>query len=262
MARDTRSSGDGAVRRCVPLRRPTDVIGKLNSLTVVLMVVGGLSAGVPWPIVPVAHAETLGGEVKRDERINFNIPSQSLDDAIYVYTAVTGLEALAAGALLADRRSTDVHGTMTASEALQALLAGTGLTARFVDSGSFTLTPVQIQSASVPAADAPSDVPRYASYSSIVQNAVKRALCRQSDTRPGYYRTAIQIWVAPSGAVARALLIGTTGDVARDKALSDLFRTLVIGSPPPADLPQPATLLILPRAQASDCASADGAGGQ
>src|SRR5262249_22485536 len=208
-----------------------------------------------------ARAETLSRSVERSARITLNIPSQPLADAIYAYIAATGIEALAAGAILSDRRSSEVHGTLTADEALQALLTGTGLTARFVDSGSFTLTPVQALAVAVPTVDAPSDVPRYAYYSVMVQNAVKRALCQQSDTRPGYYRTAVQIWIAPSGAVARSVLVGTTGGVARGKALSGPFRTLSIGAPPPSDLPQPATLLILPRAHASDCASVDRASG-
>lgn len=224
-------------------------------LIVALALFGGLLVGG----VTAAQAETPSRSIKRDEPIDLNIPAQPLADALYAYTAVTGVEALAAGALLANRRSAEVHGTLTADEALQTLLAGTGLIARVVDSGSFTLVPMQI-SVEQSVDEVPSDIPRYTAYSIKVQNAVKRAICRQTDTRPGYYRTAIQIWIAPSGAVARAVLVGTTGDVARDKALSGLFRTLSIGTPPPAGLPQPATLLILPRAQVADCASVDKAG--
>jgi hypothetical protein len=205
----------------------------------------------------LAQTETQDRSRKGDGQIEFNIPSQSLADALYAYTAVTGVEAFAGAALLANRRSSEVRGVLTANEGLQTLLAGSGLMARFLDPGSFTLAPVQTPST----ANAPSDIPRYASYSAVVQNVVRRALCRQSDTRPGYYRTAIQIWIAPSGAVTRAVLVGTTGDVAKDHALSDLFRELSIGVPPPPGLPQPATLLILPRTQASDCAAVDRASG-
>jgi len=74
-----------------------------------------------------ARAETPSPGVERSARITLNIPSQPLADAIYAYTAATGIEALAAGAILSDRRSSEVHGTLTADEALQALLRGTGL---------------------------------------------------------------------------------------------------------------------------------------
>jgi hypothetical protein len=237
--------------------RTTKVVGRLGLILVVMFtLVGGLASAVA-----ASPSEASSHGVKRDERLNFNIPSQPLTDALYAYTSATGVEALASGELLANLRSAEIQGTFTADEALQVLLAGTGLVARFVDSGSFTLAPIQTTPIGAPAIEAPSDVPRYARYSTRVQDAVKRALCRQSETRPGYYRTAVQLWIAPSGAVARSILVGTTGDVDRDRALSDLFRTLSIGALPPADLPQPATLLILPRSQVADCASAGGAGG-
>jgi hypothetical protein len=240
-----------------PRLRAIDLVGRFGIVLVVMLtLVWG-----PRPVVAAPQSEVLGRSVKQDEPLNFNIPSQPLADALYAYTAVTGVEALAAGALLANQRSTEVRGTLTADEALQTLLAGTGLTPRFVDSGSFTLTPRQTPPTAPAAVEAPSDVPRYAYYSAMVQSAVKRALCRQADTRPGDYRTAIQLWIAPSGVVARSVLVGTTGDVARDKALSDLFAMLPIGAPPPAGLPQPATLLILPRARTSDCISVERAGG-
>ena len=227
-------------------RAQIDALGRSGAVLIVL--IAG-SSGM--------QAETA---IRSGARITLDIPSQPLADAIYAYTAATGVEALAAGNLLADRRSAEVRGTLTPEEALQTLLVGTGLTARFMDPGSFTLAPMQAVPAAAQVADTPSQVPRYASYSVMVQNAVKRALCQQPSTRPGYYRTAIQIWIGPSGSVARSTLVGTTGDVARDKALTDAFRTLSVGAPPPAGLPQPATILILPRAQASDCGSVERTG--
>jgi hypothetical protein len=224
--------------------------------------VAALTGGL---ICVLAHPMAVGAQsaiqnVKGSKQLTFDIPAQPLADALYAYTAATGVEALASGTLLVSRRSSEVRGTLAADEALHKLLAGTGLTARFVDSGSFTLAPTQSPLPAASLADGPSDIPPFAAYSAMVQSAAKRALCRRADTRPGYYRTAIQIWIAPSGMVTRAVLVGTTGDPARDKTLSDLFGTLSIGVPPPPGLPQPATLLILPRTQASDCTSAARAG--
>ena len=213
------------------------------------------------PQTETSQGAKPGHATKPNERLDFKIPAAPLADALYAYTAATGLEGLAAGELLANRRSAEVRGMLTADEALQALLLGTGLVARFVDSGSFTLVPIQTSATGAAGMGLPSEAPRYAHYSALLQDAVRRALCGQLQTRPGDYRTAVQLWISPSGTVARSLLVGTTGDADRDRLLSELFSTLSIGAPPPAGLPQPAILLILPRSRVEECASAAGAGG-
>jgi len=235
--------------------RAADLIGPLGSVLIVMLTM----AGGPRPAVAAPQSEGPSHVVKRDARIHFKILSQPLADALYAYSSATGVEVLVAGELLSNRRSAEIQGIFTAEDALQALLAGTGLVSRFMDSGAFTLTPIQMRMVSAPPTEASSDIPRYARYSGMVQDAVKRVLCRQIETRPGYYRVALQLWIAPSGVVDRSILVGTTGDAVRDTALSNLFSTLTIGEPPPAGLPQPATLLILPRSpqQTADCASVD-----
>ena len=86
-----------------------------------------------------ARAETPSPGVERSARITLNIPSQPLADAIYAYTAATGIEALAAGAILSDRRSSEVHGTLTADEALQAFCWGRHDLRSSLLTGSFSL---------------------------------------------------------------------------------------------------------------------------
>src|SRR5262249_24532837 len=137
-------------RRRVLLPTQMQMIGALGRNATFRIILLALIGAPLFAGCSGARAETLSRSVERSARITLNIPSQPLADAIYAYIAATGIEALAAGAILSDRRSSEVHGTLTADEALQALLTGTGLTARFVDSGSFALTPVQALAVAVP----------------------------------------------------------------------------------------------------------------
>ena len=114
-------------------------VSRLGSVLVVMLTLIGESRLT----VAASRSEAPSPGARRDARLNFDIPSQSLTDALYAFTSATGIEALAAGELLANRRSGEIQGTFTADEALQVLLAGTGLAARFVDSGSFTLVSIQ-----------------------------------------------------------------------------------------------------------------------
>jgi hypothetical protein len=89
-------------------------------------------------------------------------------------------------------------------------------------------------------------VQRFGSYSAAVQAALRSALCGHEETRPGTYRSLIRLWIGASGAVARAELLTTSGDAARDAVLFAALRAIAVGEPPPPDLPQPITLLLVP----------------
>ena len=52
-----------------------------------------------------------------------------------------------------------------------------------------------------------------------VQQAVRNALCRSPQTRPGSYRLAMQLWLNPDGQVERVHLLGSTGKTTRDEAI-------------------------------------------
>ncbi|MCK9910797.1 hypothetical protein MXD81_16740, partial [Microbacteriaceae bacterium K1510] len=58
-----------------------------------------------------------------------------------------------------------------------------------------------------------------------------------------------------SGAVARVELIGSTGSEDRDRVYAAALHSLSIGEAPPQDMPQPVTLMVLPRASrvAAEC---------
>lgn len=206
-------------------------------------------------IARVATAGTQTGpdaEASRRAPASFNIPAQPLADALYLYSTITGIEVLVPGDMVARRRSASVTGELTSEDALRTLLSGTGLSLRYTGLNAFTLVP------EAPAA--PGQIPRFARYSTALQAAITNALCRLHESRPGGYRIAARLWIGATGAVTRVSFLGTTGDTDRDSVLASLLGRLVVGEAPPANLPQPTTVLLLPlQDQSAECAEWRGA---
>lgn len=90
--------------------------------------------------------------------IDFNIPAQPLGTALTAFGRQTGIQVLVDSASVSGKTSTAVSGAMTAPQALQQLLGGTGVPHRFssptavtvgsggpAGSGALQLDPVQVQ---------------------------------------------------------------------------------------------------------------------
>lgn len=197
-----------------------------------------------------ATAQTLIQSHQTNElgsRIEFDIPAQPLGSALSAYGAATRIQLFVDTELTAGRRSAPLKGVFSFEEALKNLLAGTGLLARAIGDQGFTLVSLPLAraggEAGGPGAMSPT-VLRFNSYSAAIQNAMRGALCHHEETRPGSYRTLVRLWIGASGAVTGAELVTSTGDSTRDALLSGAFQGLAVGAPPPADLPQPVTLLV------------------
>jgi hypothetical protein len=188
-------------------------------------------------------------------RIDFDIPAQPLTAGLAAYTDVVGAAALVDRELVVGRRSAAVKGSLTPPEALRILLAGTGLAIHYAASNAFTLAPAS-----------PSTMPQMTerslqamynadirAYFADVQSTLETVLCRREETHPGRYRVGLQFWVGPSGAVRASHLLGSTGDEQRDAMLSALAQAANF-APPPANLPQPITVVLLPRPPREDVA--------
>ncbi|MFY3063602.1 energy transducer TonB, partial [Achromobacter xylosoxidans] len=110
-----------------------------------------------------------------------------------------------------------------------------------------------------PAAGAPAGaVTRYAG---VLQNTVTRALCQWTGAQFGRYRASLQLWIGRNGVVRQARVLAGTGDARRDEALAGVLAGLIMDTPPPADLPQPVTIVLAPRPDPrADCRLAGAAG--
>lgn len=188
-------------------------------------------------------AETHAGE--RSSR--FDIPAQPLAEALRTFGTASGLDILVDGRLIEGRVSVAIHGDFAPVEALRRIVAGSDLAVRPVGAGSFTLAALP----TAPDPRATGEADHFVRYSSRIQAAVTRALCREVETRPGSYRAAVQLWIEPDGRVSRSALLGSTGSAERDAAIADRLRTVRLDERPPRHLPQPATLLIVPRVDRS-----------
>lgn len=204
------------------------------------------------------------GGIQADETIAFDIPPQSLLTALRSYSEVTGQAVLVDNTLTVGRHSAGVHGTFDKIEALQQLLAGTGLIASYSSDQAFTLKlakPSELagkttreRSESVGLGGFEAMIEHYAGR---IQAPIEQALCQLKDGQPGTYRLALQIWVASTGNVEQTKLLSTTHNRRRDDDIRHALDRLSLDPPPPG-MPQPITLLLLPThtTGATGCADA------
>jgi TonB family protein len=212
---------------------------------------------VALPTAPPASAESAG------QLFDFHIPAQPLPAALDQFARVTGRSALFPSTLVTAPSSAPVNGRYTSKAALHILLEGTGLDVQEISAGhtvALVLTPTSPQPpATDAAAGARSDPDSLLGYDSIVQTRIWEAICANPDTVQGSYRTVLRFGVDPSGRISRARLLRSTGNARRDTALLEILRRVQIDQPPPPDMDQPLTMLILPgQADGPVCATASG----
>nr|WP_224019386.1 TonB family protein [Burkholderia vietnamiensis] len=72
------------------------------------------------------------------------------------------------------------------------------------------------------------------------------ALCAQPAAVPGSYRLVAQVRIDNRGTVVAVNMVASSGSAARDAAVLHALRALKLDDAPPADLPQPVTILLRP----------------
>ena len=184
-------------------------------------------------------------DAREHGRIYVDIPAQPLATALDAYCAAADIQMFVDTDSISGRRSVAIRGEYTRRAALESLLSGTGLAARFVGDRGFTLVSVSSADADAGPSRPPSIASqRFGGYSAVLQTSLRKALCRSEETRPGTYRFLGRLWIGALGKISRAELITSTGDSMRDAALLSTLQDATIGEAPPPDLPQPVTLLL------------------
>ncbi|MBP5856545.1 TonB-dependent siderophore receptor [Marivibrio halodurans] len=109
--------------------------------------------GVPAPISFEPGAQLAQAE---GENVTFDIPAQPLTSALAAFGRQSGLQVTVDGAIARGHDAPDVHGSMTAEEALRRLIAGSGLTyqrdggtialrRRVGENGTMQLDPITVE---------------------------------------------------------------------------------------------------------------------
>lgn len=216
-------------------------------------------SGLSWFFAAVMFAATsaaaerepaLSGESTSPTRqtatqiTTYDIPAQALDSALDAYIKVSGAQLLYETDLTTGRRSAEVRGQFAPAQALQALLMGTGLVARRTDVDAVSIVPASMQSDKVP-------VTAFAQGSRFVdtlQANVVAALCGHTQTRPGGYKIAFELWIGQTGDIQSSALIGSSGDPSRDAAIVKALQDIKVDAPLPIGMPQPIIMSIRQRA--------------
>lgn len=198
---------------------------------------------------------------------HFSLPAQPLALALQTLGRMTDLSVLVGSDLLDGRVSASLEGDYSPRDALQRLLNGTGLRASFVGENSVVLLPAPPSPEPAPSLPDPHSAPPVAgtqekdndalSYAGMIQIRLAEALCRSAQTRPGSYRLLMQFHIDASGAIVSPQLLESTGMPARDAAIGEAMRGLMLDSAPPAGLRQPVTILLREQDGSADCRAAE-----
>lgn len=213
----------------------------------------------------VAYAGAAAAEqgIGGGAAIAFHIPVQPLASALQTYGRLTGIQVLYESKSAAGQRSSAIDGTMTPDAALNALLAGTDLRVRYVQSDTITLASI---ASAAPGSTAPEPLAgpdlslgtlrvrgpgqadtRLQDYSTRLRAEIQDALRKNPRTREGSYRVVLDIWIDPTRTVERTKVSRSTGDNDRDVAITTALRGLTVSEPVPPNAPQPIRVAIIAR---------------
>lgn len=194
--------------------------------------------------------------------VRFDLPPQPLAVSLAAFGRITGHSVLVTSSLMAHREAAGLHGDYAPRDALDRLLVGTDLAARYISGNAFTLVPLHVDAPASPAAqeNAPAGMDRreadvtQLAYAVVLQRAITRVLCIAQPDTFGRYRLAVQLWVDSEGLVSAARLLEGSGVRERDAAVVERLRSLDLETTPPSGLAQPLTILLTPRANPQrDC---------
>lgn len=101
----------------------------------------GLALATAFVVLP--NAAGAQAPATAPAAFDLNIPAGPLENALVRFADATGIQLVYSAEMARGRRSTGVSARMSAADGLSRLLATTGLTWRFVDARTVTITPIE-----------------------------------------------------------------------------------------------------------------------
>lgn len=179
--------------------------------------------------------------------VMLDIPSQALDVALKAFGVATQVALFYETGVVSGRRSFPVHGEYPVDAALRVMLKGTGLSSTSFDRGTITILAPALHAVASDVKRAKAGLAEFSLYLALVQQGLDRAFCRAPVAASDPDDFLARVWISPTGDVQRAELLPGTGIEARDRVYIAALTGLLIGAPPPAAMPQPVNLMIMPK---------------
>jgi hypothetical protein len=179
--------------------------------------------------------------------VMLDIPSQALDVALKAFGVATQVALFYETGVVSGRRSFPVHGEYPVDAALRVMLKGTGLSSTSFDRGTITILAPALSDVASHLKRTKAGLVEFSSYLALVQQSLDQAFCRAPVAATDPDDFVARVWISPAGDVQRAELLPGTGIDARDRVYMSALTRLSIGAPPPAAMPQPINLMLMPK---------------
>jgi Secretin and TonB N terminus short domain len=229
-------------------------LDRFRACCVILAIWIGVSIGQACSVAAAEMITSDENNFNASIPVNFDIPAQPLVSALNAYSSAMHMDLFYDGALVVGRQSSAIQGALTPSDALRRLLDGSGLVVRLTDAKTIAISKPDNSSAEQLAVLKRRSA-GYWPYLSRIQLSVREAFCRQTSTPLVTGDVVLRLWIAPSGAVARAELSIPAGSSIHDAAYAVVMSKINIGEPPPSNMPQPVTMMIMAQPDGAGCVS-------
>lgn len=180
----------------------------------------------------------------------FDQPAMPLAEALRQFAKRTGYDVVFPESLVEGRQSAPVRDARNAHHALTQLLYGSALVPRFTRKDAFILERADEVAAAditldkIEVASSPADAAAYRWYGEKLLERCLSELRRSRDIGLRSYDFTLYVWLSHDGKIES---LKGTADTAQEEILgiaATMLKGLVVGSEPPANMPQPVGLRI------------------